>query len=338
MHYAKSFFRKSSRRLGLAFACLVYLAVSCRKANKRVLSKTTLRKLFKQKEGVLRSDVHEFCSNALGHQVHKPKNCTLRDLKTNILGQPVHIFAHVTASKQLASILLDILFDLHGSGLMTIAESINVCVSGKSLDGIDDMLSGFVSERVENRIRIHHVSTNPRMFELPTINKLLEFARATVDSGSNAHILYVHSKGLFSESGAFVQKWYWRKIMQYWLIHHHEHCRKMLDLGYDTVGLNPITGDSKKKSKARVDGNNVHYSGNFWWASARHVARLKPKLHIHEQLKPVERFQAENLILSKYPNMCAGVVYSWGSTHMYKSKDVPSQSRMHDLSPRCDML
>ena len=324
--------------IGALSAWLTYVALSRRRASRPLLSKTAFRSFFKPKGRVLRSDARDVCLNALGHRVHKPKNCTQKDLEPVRLGQPVHVFAHVTASQQLAPILLDMLFDLHESGLMKIAESINICVSGKSLEDMDELLSGFESERLENRLRIHHVSTNPRTFELPTINKILEFARSTVDAESNAHILYLHSKGLFSESGSFVQKWYWRKTMQYWLIHHHEHCRKMLDLGYDAVGLNPIMGASKKHSEARVDGNCIHYSGNFWWASAHHLARLKPKLHVHGHLKPIERFQAENLILSKYPHMCAGVVYDWGSTHMYKSKDVPPVSRMRDLSSRCDIL
>ena len=263
--------------------------------------------------------MRDVCSNALGYRVHKAKNCTQKDLEPVPLGQPVHVFAHVTASQQLGPILSDMLFDPHESGLMKIAESINICVSGESLENMDEFLSGFESELLGNRIRIHHVSTNSRHFELPTINKILEFARSIVNAESNAHVLYIHSKGLFSESGAFVQKWYWRKTMQYWLIRHHVHCRKMLDLGYDTVGLNPIMGAAKKHSEARVDGNSIHYSGNFWWASARHLARLKQKLHTHGQTRPIRRFQAENLILSKYHK-----IFDWRVT------DPPPTARYDD--------
>ena len=70
--------------------------------------------------------------------------------------------------------------------------------------------------------------------------------------------------------------------MQFWLIEHHEHCRRMLNHGYDAVGVNPVRGASKRTGKAVVNGNSVHYSGNFWWPARTH--RGLPKLSPYENV------------------------------------------------------
>jgi len=291
---------------------------------------------------LLRSARRGSCSNVDDVVIKKPSECSTK-LQLNASNvptskQPVHVFVHVTNTISVEAVLLDILFAFHESGLMSVAERINICVSGANTDGFGDILAGFQRESDIGRMRIFHVATDPATFELPTINKLLRFAREAVDQGTDAHILYVHTKGLLAKTGSFVPKWYWRKTMQFWLIAHHEHCRRMLRHGYDTVGVNPVRGVSKRTGKAVVNRNNVHYSGNFWWARAKHVARLPKSLVVRKHVDPVERFQAENLILSEYPNMCAGVVYDWGFTHMYEKEEIPSMEAMKKLSPRCDIL
>ena len=342
---------KFSRRclFSVTLACCVALA--CFSAARHVTRSTprsserqtlSFRTLFKPSAALLRSDRRDSCSNVDEGVLKKPSECStmLQHNASNVRTstQPVHVYVHVTNTISVEAVLLDILFAFHSSGLLSVAERINICVSGVNMEGLGDILAGFQRELDTGRIRLFHVATDPSTFELPTINKLLRFAREVVNQGTDAHILYVHTKGLLAKTGSFVPKWYWRKTMQFWLIEHHEHCRRMLHHGYDTVGVNPVRGVSKRTGKAVVNRNNVHYSGNFWWARAKHVARLPERLAVRKRVDPVERFQAENLILSEYPNMCAGVVYDWGSSHMYKKEEIPSMEIMKKLSPRCDIL
>ncbi len=309
-----------------------------RSSRRRTLS---LKTLFKQRPTFLRADRRHTCSNVDKTVIKKPAKCSKELQNASYVltpTHPVHVFAHVTNTISVEAILLDILFAFHDSGLMSVAERINICVSGENMNGLDDILAGFQREYDTGRIRLFHVATDPLTFELPTMNKVLRFAREVVDQGMDAHILYVHSKGLLAKTGSFVPKWYWRRTMQFWLIEHHEHCRRMLDHGYDAVGVNPVRGASKRTGKAVVNGNSVHYSGNFWWARAKHIARLPKTLTVRKRVDPIERFQAENLILSEYPDMCAGVVYDWGFTHMYEKEEIPSMEEMKRLPPRCDIL
>ena len=77
---------------------------------------------------------------------------------------------------------------------MSVAERINICVSGANMNGLDDILAGFQREYDTGRIRLFHVATDPLTFELPTINKVLRFAREVVDQGTDAHIFMCTQK------------------------------------------------------------------------------------------------------------------------------------------------
>lgn len=67
-----------------------------------------------------------------------------------------------------------------------------------------------------------------------------------------------------------------------------EDCVDYLDEGYDAVGVKYIDESS---------GFKRHFSGNFWWASAQHIATL-PKI---EHLNKKDRYEAEMWLLS---NIC----------------------------------
>jgi len=279
------------------------------------------------------------CRNAQGVDVKQPKGCSAMGITQHV---PVHIFIHVLNVPGFEPILLDIMFSLLKSNLLELAVSTHVCVLGRNIDEISTALVGFQNEISSGRILIEHVGTNPELFELPTLNRILKFAQKTISEGFYGHILYMHSKGLYAASGAYVFKWYWRKTMQHWLIDNHIHCRKMLDFGYDTVGSNPLNGHEssifKGFGKGSVNGSSVHYSGNFWWATAHHLARLPGEIEVYDNMEARKRLMAENLILSTFPNMCAGVVYHWDSLHMYEASDVPNISRLLETAASCYII
>ena len=151
----------------------------------------------------------------------------------------------------------------------------------------------------------------------------------------NWHILYLHTKGNYDQTGAYIPKWYWRQVMQHWLLDKHEHARRLLTQGFDTVGVNAVRGHLDKS--ALVRGSDIHYSGNFWWATSRHLSTLKA-LGIPTNNYFNSRCQAENLILSKLPTMCAANVYSWNATHMYALSEIPQLGAMIRQTPGCDII
>ena len=121
--------------------------------------------------------------------------------------------------------------------------------------------------------------------------------------------------------------------MGHWVIGHHKEARQLLSLGYDAVGSNAVNQDvAEFSAKMRVNPEHAwHYSGNWWWATAHHTARL-PKLDTDREIDHVDRCQAENVVLSLLPNMCAGLLHQSPSTHMCDLESLPSLHGMEDTA------
>ena len=107
----------------------------------------------------------------------------------------------------------------------------------------------------------------------------------------------------------------------------------LLSLGYDTVGVNAVHGHLKQR--AVFQGNDVHYSGNFWWASTDYLSTLE---RLTEYADFFTRCQAENWILSGMPRMCAGVLYNWEREHMYDLREIPDLNVMKHMLPDCRVI
>lgn len=108
------------------------------------------------------------------------------------------------------------------------------------------------------RIRIHHESDDKGLFELPTLRRISEFSK----KNPRSKILYLHTKGIsYSKTHPFysnVQDWI--KYMLYFACQV-PRCVQILD-SYDTAGCN------------RLEKPHHHYSGNFWWATAKYINTL----------------------------------------------------------------
>lgn len=108
------------------------------------------------------------------------------------------------------------------------------------------------------RIKIRHESDNPGEFELPTLRRISEFSKRN----PRAKILYLHTKGIsYSKTHPYysnVQDWI--AYMLYFVCQV-PRCVQILD-SYDTAGCN------------RLEKPHHHYSGNFWWATAKYINTL----------------------------------------------------------------
>ena len=124
--------------------------------------------------------------------------------------------------------------------------------------------------------------------------------------------------------------------MQYWLFDLHFLARHLLDSGYDTVGVNAVEGFLD--SSASVNHNARHYSGNFWWANSNYLSGLQDLSRYTSTVDFNSRCKAENWVLSGYPKLCAGVMYSWGTHHMYQFEEIPHLHDMRQTKPDCAVL
>ena len=95
-------------------------------------------------------------------------------------------------------------------------------------------------------------------------------------------ILYIHSKGVSRSKNNNILDW--RNCMEYYLIHKYEECIKSLNV-FDVVGINYLIYPKP------------HYSGNFWWATAKYYNTLPDVIDYTDHINP------ELYICSGNPNV-----------------------------------
>jgi hypothetical protein len=160
------------------------------------------------------------------------------------------IYYHVAGFGLYESIFQEQISLLKSSGLYDKCEEIRISFLGKE---------GALDRYIEDKLKIVYFSENIKEFEIPTINKL--FLDST-QMDEEYYILYIHTKGCSNLKGVKGQ-YYWRQMMNYWMITRHEDCLTALDGNFSTCGIN---------SMPRKNPN--HYSGNFWWANSGYIKKL----------------------------------------------------------------
>ena len=110
---------------------------------------------------------------------------------------------------------------------------------------------------------IDNYSTNPQLYEIPTLQKMSYFA----SDNPNCNILYLHTKGIshMKSTPRYNNINDWINMMTYFLVEKHTACLVKLTRGFDTVGCNYYD---------QHDGIPNHYSGNFWWSSTNYLSTL----------------------------------------------------------------
>ena len=110
--------------------------------------------------------------------------------------------------------------------------------------------------------KIIHYSKYTQEFENITIKMLYTFCQYHPDY----KVLYMHTKVVsYPRDHVFLPGIHsWNQFMMYSLITNYQKCLRLMHI-YDTVGCN---------FRPFEDGNNQHYSGNFWWARANYVNKV----------------------------------------------------------------
>jgi hypothetical protein len=96
------------------------------------------------------------------------------------------------------------------------------------------------------------------VYESETIN--------LIDVPDECPVLYLHSKGVTKPYVYPIQDW--TELMLYYLIEEWKMCIEGLK-EYDTVGVNLHSNPIPN-----YIGNVVHYSGNMWWTTGKHMRQI----------------------------------------------------------------
>ena len=173
---------------------------------------------------------------------------------------------------QNSQILIDILGILRSSGLIDRLDMIWVLNYG--VDIADSVKVQFP------KVAWVQCSRDVSGFEVPTIRALHKWSQLASEQDSNAHVLYLHTKGV-SYREVYQQIEDWRRMMMYFLVEEHVACYHLLQSGlFDAIGSNYVTSPTR------------YFSGNFWWATTSYLSSL-PDLSITSG-----KYDAEHWVLS----------------------------------------
>jgi hypothetical protein len=177
-------------------------------------------------------------------------------------------FIHsVALAGQKREILIELLTSIKESGLSNDLNALWVINHGDIITNNIKILFPFVSQWIE-------YSADYSRFEITTLNLLHYLSNYFINIQKDINnslkyqdiediqILYLHTKGV-SMTIDYPQIKDWRNLMMYYLIYKHENCKYLLlSKQFDTLGVNYISSNDK------------HYSGNFWWGSAKYISKI----------------------------------------------------------------
>lgn len=173
------------------------------------------------------------------------------------MAQKIKVFAHFVDVPETDHISKDLVARLFDSGLINVAEVYFHC-------NYNPHNYEWLRQKCMFRDNVHFVYNNGYIIEaeIPT---LINLKASCDDSSDDTKVLYIHHKGASRPTDKNVMDW--KDVMAHFNINKWEDCVKKLDEGYDTCGIN-----------WREDFPIPHYSGNFWWANASYIKKLKKLL------------------------------------------------------------
>lgn len=245
----------------------------------------------------------------------------------------VLVYIHVATISRWRDILIDMLMTMKLSGLLSLDADLVIGVVGNA-EEVKQLIFATEGRFIPGtgQVQIIPLSTDVQRWEIPSMNYLREFALTQGKLGKRVNVLYVHTKGAFGHGDPAVV-WQWRKRLEHMLVFNFKTCLHLLDRGFDTVGVNAVNMFVEEHEfKMKVNPEHAwHYSGNFWWTTSSHLARL-PALSLDHEIDHIERCKAENFILSALPDgMCAGLLHQDAQPHIYQIKELPLKKEMEDV-------
>jgi hypothetical protein len=226
---------------------------------------------------------------------------------------PIHIFIHITMIEMWENIFIEFINTIKKSGLYDVLTKIHLGILGN----ISNIKSPFFNEYILNdpKINIIYIDQRNYLYEIHTINSIKSFCENHNDE--EIYILYIHTKGVRKAGNENVTT-SWRNMMSYFLIENYYECIKGLKY-FDTIGNNIVNMYCNNNDINFVNNyHTLHYSGNFWWSKKSYILKLNYLKLIMNSKSINTRFQAENWILSGFPNCNIGIIFQDDTnTHPY---------------------
>ena len=162
----------------------------------------------------------------------------------------INIFYHIYCTRFTLNIVKEQTDHILFSRLYETVDNIYCFITGepKYMEHCMDYISN-----LGTKYKIVETIPNDKTAERFTLLKIKKYIK------EGDKLLYLHTKGVTKPDIESIR--YWRLYMQYFLMVKHDTCLKDLD-EYDTVGIMWRESPSK------------HFSGNFWWATAKYFLRL----------------------------------------------------------------
>jgi hypothetical protein len=230
------------------------------------------------------------------------KNKSLYDINYKKQNKII-IFIHCCAFENGLNILFEQLDKIIKSNLYNECEKIIVHILGYNYnDLINEYQDKYKIEFIYSKFDINY-------YELITINMIYDYFK---NKDENYNVLYIHSKGV-RKAGNEEVIYSWRDMMEYYLIEKYEYCNYLLNENIaNTLGNNIINSFDIETDKFVLLNKDhcYHYSGNFWWTQSNYIKKLEPlKIEENKEKRFIQRYQAENWILSKKEKGKSGILY-----------------------------
>jgi len=220
---------------------------------------------------------------------HEGRICNMNNFNYKII-----IFYHICEMGNWKEIVNEQIALIKKSNLYDCCESINLSFLGNKNE---------ILPYLNNKIKLIYNSNDIKEYEIPTINKLLNFCK---NNNNEYYILYIHNKGATNRICNDINgQYYWRQLMNHWNIYNYIENIDSLNKGYLTSGINLM--------------NNNHYSGNFWWANSKYIKLLDYITNKTDRMMP-EFWLLSKKITGKHISLYGPYVTSVGCSGLYSTK------------------
>lgn len=196
----------------------------------------------------------------------------------------IQIFYHMYCVNDCNKRFVDTYTRIKNSGLLDKAESLSVVLVGPEKQAQEPLIKDL--PKVKTFIKPNNNT------EADTLRMIWDYANT-----AEGKVLYLHSKGVTKPNHKNIQDW--KELMEYFLIDQHEKCIESLDSN-DVCGVNYLPG-------------RPHYSGNFWWATTKHIKKLR-KL----KTEMVDRLYCEYWLFDIDAKIKRKEIYNSGIDHYKK--------------------
>lgn len=212
------------------------------------------------------------------------------------------IFWHICEMNNWKKVILDQYDTIVSSGLMNDIDKCYIVFLGHNIKNI----SWFIDKH--DKLKLIDYNKNLHEYERLCLHSLLRWSQK-----NTANVLYIHAKGVSRPNTTNNMTndniWYWRKMMEYFLIEKYKICLDRLQT-YDVVGCNIM--DMGNDLKLGKEDHKMHFSGNFWWSKTSYIKNLP---FIAPSISDLSKNEAyllcERWILSLYPKTKICEIYNY---------------------------